>query len=776
MYSMAKRSISEPFLRGALVALQMGATAFFLLSILQLVHPITLNYSTSKLIFDTNGRLISATLNQDDKWRFPIEEDTLPLDIVKAISLKEDRWFWHHPGVSPAAIVRAFFQNMAQGKRVSGASTITMQVVRLLHPAARTWPNKVREMGEAVLLEGRYSKLEILRTYLNLLPYGGNIEGINSAARLYYGTSASRLTLAQIATLITIPNRPTTLCISKPGEVLLASRNRWIVRLGNALNVPENAIAFALHEPLVLQRQPLPHLAMQACQRVQHLATGALVATTLEASLQQKAEDAVANTVNRLKLMGVGNAAALIVDNHTRAIIAYVGSADAEDEEHDGQVDGVIANRSPGSTLKPLVYAMAMDQGSYTPKTVLYDVPQDFDGYRPENFDKKYNGAITVSTALENSLNLPAVKTLGMVGPRVFAQRLGQAGFAWVGSHQNTVGLSMVLGGCVASLRELAGLYVSFANGGQYRPLRLLKSDTVLPPTKQIISRGAAYLVTEMLAKLNRPDLPNNFENSISAPRIAWKTGTSYGRKDAWAIGYDPDYTVAVWCGNFDGQGVPDLSGADVATPLLFKLFSLLPPRKAAWFLPPPEVEERLVCTQSGRVPSPDCQQTAIDQCLRLISASILCAHNKAVPVAADGQMSYCNACVPPAGVMTRYYPNLPSEYTTWLARERLPVEQPPPHNPACNRMFSGQAPLIVSLANEREYLFERNGRPPQLQLVAQANADVREVYWFLDNKFLGGQAPSTHPLCPVSEGEHTVTLTDDKGRSSSCHFTVRLF
>jgi len=750
-------------------------SAFLLCVLLQLFYPIRLIINTSHRVVDRDGKLIAAYLNASQKWRMAIADSDITPVLSNAIRLKEDRWFWYHPGVNPFAIGRALMQNYSAGKRASGASTITMQLARMLHPQARTWWAKLKEVGMAMRLESTFSKQEILNAYLTLVPYGGNIEGLQAAALLYYGKKPSELSLAQMATLIVVPNRPTSLRLSKSGNELLLARNHWIKRLAQNLGYSVADMTQALTEPLALQRQALPHVAPQLSSKLlkQHIGQ-TLIETTLDGEIQQKAQTIVAEYVNRIKLQGISNGAALVINNATHEVLAYVGSADVADRASFGQVDGVQALRSPGSTLKPLVYSIAMDKGLCTPQSVLYDVPLAFDGYRPENYDKTYNGAVTVETALSNSLNVPAVNMLNLLGIKPFTSNLGRMGFEWIGKNQNRLGLSTILGGCGATLQELAGMYCTLANGGVYAPLVVEKGGQKKKGTR-IVSTEAAYLVTDILSKLNRPDLPNNLENSMHAPKIAWKTGTSYGRRDAWAIGYNPTYTVAVWCGNFDGHGVPELSGADVATPLLFRLFEALPALKGKWFSVPNRLDERLVCTATGDVAGPDCNETTIDYCIRGVSRAQTCRHQVAIPVNIDGTLSYCQACLP-ENAIRKFYPNYPPEYSDWLQTKGMPGELPPPHNPECTRVFAGNKPVIVSLSEGKEYLFSKKDGPCELQLACQTTGDVHKVFWFIDNRFVGEKVPNDQSRFPVAEGAHVVAVSDDKGRTSRIQIQVSAY
>ena len=389
--------------------------------------------------------------------------------MQQAIINKEDRYFRYHFGVNPLAIVQAAGRNIFRRGRTTGASTITMQVARLLEPKERTFGNKLLEMLRATQLEAHYSKAEILQLYLNLLPYGGNIEGVKSAALLYFQQPPDYFSLAQTVTLAIIPNQPRALVLGKNNARILTERNRWLRQFRQQHLFPDQDIADALYEPLDAQRHAAPTLAPHLARRLVTQFPGQpIIRSTLRRNPQFQAEELTKNYVRRLRELGISQAAVLVLNNRTRAVEAYVGSADFADAASSGQVDGVRAIRSPGSTLKPFLYALAVDRGIVTPKLKLPDVPTNFAGFRPENFDKSCAGEVTVERALTYSLNIPAVRVLAEVGVPAFAEKLRAGGFKTVAKNAPYLGLSTILGGCGATLEELTGLYAALANGGRY--------------------------------------------------------------------------------------------------------------------------------------------------------------------------------------------------------------------------------------------------------------------------------------------------------------------
>nr|WP_235998333.1 penicillin-binding protein 1C [Hymenobacter sp. BT559] len=749
--------------------------------VLDRLFPLPLAPQYSPLVLAQDGTVLHAYLNPTQKWRMKTELPEITPALQTAIIAKEDQYFRYHLGVNPVALVQAAGRNLLGRGRTTGASTITMQVARLLEPKERTFGNKLLEMLRATQLEAHYSKAEILQLYLNLVPYGGNIEGVKSAALLYFQQPPHYLSLAQTVTLAIIPNRPSGLVLGRNNAQILQERNRWLQYFGQEHLFPPQDIADALLEPLNAQRHPAPTLAPHLARRLVQAQPGTpLIHSTLHPATQAKAEDLARNYVRRLATLGISQAAVLVVNNRTHAAEAYVGSADFQNAAALGQVDGVRAVRSPGSTLKPLLYGLALDRGLLTPKTVLPDVPTNFQGFRPENFDKHCQGEVTMERALTYSLNIPAVRVLSEVGVPAFTGTLRQAGFRQVARDAPRLGLSTILGGCGATLEELTGLYAALANGGMYAPVKLTSRGTPFTG-RRITSEAAAFLLTDILAQRTRPDLPVDAASSRHLPRIAWKTGTSYGRRDAWSIGYNRDYTIGVWVGNFSGQGSPALTGADVASPLLFDLFNALAYNSTnEWFAPPASLDFRLVCAETGLVPGEHCANQLIDYYLPGASTSRRCQHQQEVLVAADGTFSYCRACVPAAGYRRELYPNVLPEVLAYREAQGQPTRRLPPHNPAC-RLVRGSsadgpdaaAPLaITSPAAHAEYVLDAADQ--QLLLSCAAAAEVRQVYWYVNDQFLRAAKTTERVFFRPPTGEVKISCADDHGRNVDVRVLVR--
>ena len=767
-----QKLLKYPWLRRTLAGILGGFVLFLGLDALFPLPPLP-RYST--IVTAADGTVLHAFLTPDDKWRLYTECAEITPTLRRALLFKEDRWFYGHPGVNPLAMGRALLRNLLTGRRTSGASTLTMQVARLLDPRPRTYASKLREMARALQLEWHFSKEEILQLYINLAPYGSNIEGLKSASLLYFQKSPQRLSLAEVTALVVVPNRPSRLRLGSRNGAVREARDRWLRRFSQAQLFDQQTLDDALREPLAVRRHEAPKAAPHLSLRLAGEAGDQpIVRSTLRPAVQAKAEALVRNYVNRLRAMNIRNAAVLVINNQTQAVEAYVGSADFNDPSDGGQVDGIRAIRSPGSTLKPLLYATAFDRGLLTPKTRLLDVPTNFSGYQPGNFDQQFHGPVTAEFALANSLNLPAVRVLRELSTPVLVSQLKKVGFETVKKTGPKLGLSLVLGGCGVTLEELTNLFAAFAHNGQFKKARLLTTDPAPAPVIPLVSEEAAYLVTKILSQITRPDLPNQYEYTYHLPRIAWKTGTSFGKKDAWSIGYNARYTVGVWVGNFSGEGVPELNGASVATPLLFDVFNAIDYNAPArWFGVPKTLILRKVCPESGLPPGEFCPHQVLDYHQPGVSRTEPCRHLRPVWIDAAATFSYCTRCQPDSGAVRRLYPNLAPELLAWYDGKRIPYERIPPHNPYCTRLFAQQGPRIVDPTDGGEYYLTRTGNQ-QLALRCQVPNGVQTVFWYVNDKLLRKASPSETVFFRPTPGRVKLSCTDDQGRNTDSWVRVK--
>ncbi|WEK35732.1 MAG: penicillin-binding protein 1C [Candidatus Pseudobacter hemicellulosilyticus] len=751
------------------------AAAFGLFLLLNWLFPLPDQVDYSTIITDRKGELIHAYLTTDQQWRMKTELEEISPLLRKTIVAKEDKYFYYHPGVNLLAVGRAGVKNIFRGRRTSGASTITMQVAKLLEPRRRTYFNKFVEMFRAFQLEWKYSKDEILQLYLNLVPYGGNIEGVKSASTLYFHKNPDHLSLAEITALSIIPNRPSSLVMGRHNDRILQERNRWLQQFAEDKVFTRDEIADALDEPLTATRGAVPRWAPHLSYALQKQG-GDIIHTPLDLNMQFKVEKLVEDYSRTLTLKNIRNAAVIVLDNQTHEILSYVGSASFYDTVDAGQVNGARAIRQPGSTLKPLLYGLCMDEGLLTPRSVITDVAVNYNGYTPENYDRRFNGYVTTEYALEHSLNIPAVKSLRLLGKDQFVQKLASCNFRQIRKDQKKLGLSMVLGGCGATLEELTGLYSAFANEGvYYRPQYTLSKDSNARPSGvRLLSPGASFMLNEILSKVNRPDFPLNWQSTERMPKIAWKTGTSYGRRDAWSIGYNKHYTVGVWVGNFSALGIPELSGANVATPLLFRIFNTIDyDSDQEWFQQPADVDIRMVCSETGLLPEAHCKHTVTDYFIPLISSTRTCQDEEELAISSDEKLSYCKVCVPAAGYKKKWYKKVPPDMQQYYRDHRILYAAIPPHNPQCENLLAGNAPVITFPRQGAEYLISRKN-PEPLQLTCNVGNDVSKVYWYINNQFFKATDAHTKQFFIPDEGPVKISCTDDKGRNRDCWIRVK--
>ena len=761
-------SISS-FIKKSLLGLAALLLAFI---VFNFIFPVPDKVSYSTIITDNKGEVIHAYLTKDQQWRMKTELSEISPLLRKTIVEKEDKYFYHHPGINVLAMGRAFFNNLLRLKRTSGASTITMQVARALEPKQRTYFNKGIEMFRALQLEWKYSKDEILQLYLNLVPYGGNIQGVKSAAILYFKKNPDHLSLAEITALSIIPNRPSTLVIGRNNELIVKERNRWLQQFAANNVFTQKEIKDALDEPLLATRGVvpayLPHLSYRLAKQ-----GGDIINTHININTQLTIEKLVADYSRSLTLKNIRNAAVIVLDNRTHQVIAYIGSANFKDTTDGGQVNGAAAIRQPGSTLKPLLYGLCIDEGLLTPKMMITDVAVNYQGYAPENYDKKFNGYTSMEYALEHSLNIPAVKSLRLLGKDKLVQKLAACNFQQVKKDQQKLGLSMILGGCGATLEELTGLYSAFANEGVYVKPSYTAADSLRSSTR-LLSTAANFMINETLSKVNRPDFPLNWQSTEHMPKIAWKTGTSYGRRDAWSIGYNKQFTIGIWTGNFSAQGIPELSGANIATPLLFKIFNTIDyDSDQEWFTQPKDCDIRQVCSETGLPPSGYCTNIVTDYFIPLVSSAKNCDNMEELMISADEKTAYCQSCVPATGYKKKMYKIITPEMQAWMADNRVAFTVIPPHNPACEKIFKEGAPLIMSPANGSEYLISKK-HPEPLQLVCRAAADASSIYWYINNKFYKSSHKGEKQFFVPDEGPVKISCTDDKGRNRDVWITVK--
>ncbi len=679
------------------------------------------------VVADRNGELLGARIADDGQWRFP-PCDTVPSRYAAALIQFEDRYFRWHPGVNPAALARAVWSNLKAGHVVSGGSTITMQVIRLSRGKERTLWQKMVEAILATRLEFRCSKREILALYASYAPFGGNVVGLEAAAWRYFGRPASELSWAESATLAVLPNAPSTIHPGKGRDQLLEKRNRLLERLHKRGYFDASTLEGALAEPLPDEPYPLPNLARHYVERQPH---GERSQSSIDIHLQRQVEAATTRWSDELTLGGAADLAAVILDIRSGEIIAYVGNASPLRKRNGSEVDIATAPRSTGSILKPFLYCAALQEGVILPRTLIRDTPVNLNGFTPQNFDLQFHGAVPAAEALARSLNVPAVHLLRAYGAPRFLELLRQAGLSTLTRSASDYGLSLILGGSEGTLMDITQAYANMVR--QYQGL---ETDS---PFKDNI---AIWYTFEALKEVNRPD-EIDWKLIQSVRKVAWKTGTSYGYRDAWAVGVTPDYAVGVWCGNADGHGVAGMTGAKTAGPVLFDLLNLLPP-SADWFQEPLEGGVFLdVCTASGMLRSQECPDYESIRLPEKAAESDVCPYHK------DGVFR-----LPPA--MEWYYKTWHPEYQVHPVADQAQLEflYPEPGSTlALPRQLDGSTPGAV---------FEAVHRNPNATL-----------YWHLDQNYIGETRFIHQMRLNPEPGRHTVTIVDGEGNTASVGFTI---
>ncbi len=746
-----------------------------ILNALNLVFPPLNIKEYSKTIYSSNNTLINAFLTSDDKWRLQTKIEEVSPQLITAIMEKEDSWFYWHVGFNPVSIFRALYQNISTGERVSGASTITMQLARLLEPDNRTYFVKVREIIRSIQYELRYSKKEILEMYLSNLPYGGNIEGVKAASYLYFNRSPDKLSLAQSVALTVIPNNPNYLRPDKNSEKTNQFKNIWLKNFLKSEVFKSTEIEDALNENITNIRFEMPNLAPHFSLVVSEKFKNDIIKSSLDIDIQKKAEMLLSNYAARVKSKNVSNGAVLIIENSSMQVKAYCGSENFFNSNSSGQVNGITAVRSPGSTLKPLLYAKAFNQGILTPSMRLFDIPTDFGGYQPENYDTKFNGWVTADFALANSLNIPAVRLLGDIGLSNFINMLELNGFKSISENKSKLGLSLILGGCGVTLEELTSFYTTFANEGNLYELNYLL-DLEKGNGKSVFNKAVGFMIAEILSKIERPDLAEEFINQSKLPKIAWKTGTSYGKRDAWAIGFNPNYTIGVWMGNFDGKGSPYLSGAEMAVPLLFDLFNSVDYNtKKKWFAKPENLIIREVCAETRLLPNQTCEKIINDFAIENISLMKKCDIQREVFVSIDEKLEFCTDCLPIEGFKKKYYNYYNPELSHWYDINNIYYEKIPSHNSNCVRRFKDNLPIIISPSSEYEYFLEK-ANPQKIMLQAASEPSIKFHFWYINDKFYKKVKAGNKVFFESEKGINKITCTDDKGRTSELEILVKFY
>lgn len=742
-------------------------------------------YST--VLNDKEGQLIGAKISSDGQWRFP-EIEAVPKVFEDAILTFEDKRFRYHFGVDFISLIRAVFQNIKAGRVESGASTISMQVIRMSRKGKpRTVYQKVIEMILATRLEFRYSKDEIMRLYTSHAPFGGNVVGLDAACWRYFRKNPALLSSAEGAMLAVLPNAPSLIHISKNRKALLDKRNRLLKSMYEEGLLSEVDYELSLLEQIPSKPYPLPSIASHLLEYVHKTNPGKSINSTIDSDVQRLITE-VGNFHHMInKQSDIHNIGILVMDTKTGQVIGYLGNAPNTQQEK--SVDMVQAKRSSGSVLKPILYAHLIDEGKLMPKALLKDIPTQIRGFSPENYNRKYSGAAPADQALAKSLNIPAVYNLQHYGVGPFLNRLADHGFTTFNKSADYYGLSLILGGGEVTLWELCNVYANMGrtlieynqNEGKYSPLigrhplieNTKKSKVEFTRKPTILSAGAIYKTFEAMLRVIRPGSDGEWEQFNSSKPIAWKTGTSYGHRDAWAIGVSPDYTVGVWVGNADGEGKNGLIGVSKAGPILFDVYNRM---EGSRFFDEPldDLVPTMSCKQSGYLASQYCDEIDTIYSISYSQNTKVCPYHRRIHTDGRGKQ-VTSRCVPPSEMIHLNHFELPPAMAYYYKKNHPEYKSVPLYRKEC-LVEANEDVMSFIYPVEKSKLFlpmDIDGIQEKAVFKAAHQNISMTLYWHLDNRYIGYTKEFHTIEVSGSIGDHTITIVDELGNRIQTSFEI---
>lgn len=753
----------------------------------QSLPPTLVAKTHSQVLLDRQGRLLSAHIAEDGQWRFPAIEK-VPDKFATALIQFEDRRFREHRGVDVLALMRASYDNLRQQRIVSGASTLSMQVIRIARGnPPRTFVEKLVELFRAWRLESVYSKDEILQLYASHAPFGGNVVGLEAAAWRYFARDPEHLSWAEQAMLAVLPNNPALIHPGRNRGQLLQKRNRLLARLYEVKALSKLDYELALAEPLPEAPHLLPRLAPHLLDTLAlRYPQGERFRSTLDASLQQQLTTLAQRTGEQLALEGIQNLAILVLDNRSMETLAYIGNRPAMDyrSEQGHAIDLIQRARSTGSTLKPLLFADMLEQGLILPDSLIADVPVNYTGFTPQNFNRQYHGAVSAREALARSLNIPFVNLLSLRGVGPFLMYLRQMGFQHLQRSAQNYGLSLVLGGAEASLWDLTVAYANLAHLAQdpsnkqayWQQGRRLKTESAATNRVATLSTASAWLTLDSLLGVARPGDEGYWDKFSSSRKVAWKTGTSYGQRDAWAIGTTLEYTVGVWVGNANGEGRAGLTGTQSAAPILFNTFNLLPPSKGWFQRPDAQLTEMNICRDDGYLSNGYCVTKTVKVPTSSHFARITPYHQR-IYLDATQQWRVNSDCEPVSTMQARDWFVLPPDQAHYYQQYHADYQPLPAWRADCVAELVNQVDalsLIYPQEGTQVYLpREIDGKLGELVLRAVPTQPEALLYWHLDNQFLGTTQHFHQLAAQPAAGKHRLVVVDEAGNRIERSFEV---
>jgi penicillin-binding protein 1C len=737
-------------------------------------------YST--VVTDRKGELLGARIAGDEQWRFP-PCDTVPDKFGACLVEFEDRYFYFHPGINPLAIGRALIQNGKNRRIVSGGSTLSMQLIRLSRKKNRTIGEKCLEAVLATRLEFRYSKKKILALYASHAPFGGNVVGLDAAAWRYFGRPATRLSWAESATLAVLPNAPAMLHFAKNRELLKQKRNRLLKKLFDKGILDETTYELALEEPLPGESLALPQTAPHLVDYFYLNRSGKQTVSTIDKNIQLRTEAILERRHREFLRSDIRNLAAIVIDVRKNQVIAYCGNVLSGTDNSGNQVDIIQSERSTGSILKPFLYCAALQEGDILPRTLLPDIPLNINGFSPQNFNRQYEGAVPASEAVSRSLNIPLVYLLRKYGVAKFYDFLKQNHIARLPKPSEHYGLSLILGGAEAKLGDIANAYANMARTllGQETSYYTLSfnnaGENSSGQAKQLpvsygFQPGAVRQVFDAITEVNRPE-QIDWKSLPSMQKIAWKTGTSYGFRDAWAVGVTPQYVVGVWVGNASGEGKPDLTGAKTAGPVMFDIFDLLP--SSDWFDPPAGAFiEAEVCRLSGYLKGRYCEEIdTIPICPNGLHTDP-CPWHIPVHLSADERFRVYENCEETATIVRQNWFVLPPAWAWYYKQYHPEYKSLPPFRPGCGEDSFNPMQFIYPQGNVVVHLAKQlDGSSGEITLELAHSHPNATVFWHIDNEYITSTNDFHQLTIRLQEGDHFITVVDDEGHTLSCRMKM---
>jgi penicillin-binding protein 1C len=756
--------------------------------------------SYSTVLLDQHEQLLGARLAKDGQWRFPGKDLIVPVTFEKAILQFEDKRFYSHGGVDALALARAFKENINAREIVSGGSTLTMQMMRLArHNRSRNIWQKGVEMLWAIRFEVTHSKKEILQLYAAHAPFGGNVVGLGAASWRYYHKTPDQLSWGEAAALAVLPNAPGMVHPGRNRDAFLQKRDRLINELHENATIDETEASLALQEPLPGEPLPLPDIAPHVLSHYAN--SGETLHSTIDLALQERLTALLQRHSDILALNGVNNAGLLVIETETGEVKAYIGNVSHDAKAHQNDVDIVQSERSSGSILKPFLYCASLQQGLITPKGIVEDIPTYIRGYQPLNYSQQYMGMVPADQALAMSLNVPAVRLLQQYGILQFKEKLIDAGITTLHFSPEYYGLPLVLGGAEVKLWDICGAYASMGrilshaykydhkyskedihppilwqrryNGSTMLTNRLRQTD--LGAEAPVWNVGAIWSTFEAMSTLRRPDQEGQWETFESSKRIAWKTGTSFGFRDAWAVGVTPKYTIGVWIGNADGEGRPGVIGLHAAAPVLFDVLRMLDSRDEWWSPPYDVLQPMVVCKESGWLAGPGCMETDTAFFVAGQQTPKICQYHAQVYTDREQQYRYDPSCMPENAVFENYF-IVPAIAESYYKRYHPEYQTLPPLSPGCSSddNHGKDMAIIYPRPGSKIYVpYEWDKKKSRAVFSAVHRSETADVYWHLDQEYLGKTHEFHQMEVDPKPGKHTLVLQDEFGGMATTTFEV---